>query len=76
MTMTLKSIDQFDEEPTLEIPRETMRELVYGEGHAPAGPTRPTRNLRPMNEIVDDVSDGIPTVIDGGEDTELAMVCA
>lgn len=34
----------FEEEPTREIPRETMREVV--DGHLPVGPTKPTRNLR------------------------------
>jgi hypothetical protein len=42
----MKSFEDFDDEPTVQIPRETMHQLVFGEGHAPSGPTKATRNLR------------------------------
>lgn len=42
----------FDDEPTSVIPRETMRELIYGEGHAPTGPDRATRDLGPIEHAI------------------------
>lgn len=44
------TIDKF-EPPTREIPRETMEEVVYGEGHTPIGPDRPTKDLHPFHII-------------------------
>lgn len=40
----------WDDEPTVEIPVQTMRELVFGDrvGHEAIGPTRPTRNMKPV----------------------------
>ena len=57
------NFDEFNDEPTAEIPLETMHQLVYGEGHAPVGPMRPTRDIR-MPQF--DVSD-IPTT-EGAKD--------
>jgi hypothetical protein len=81
----MPSIDDFDDMPTVEIPRETMSDLVFGvapsnltgEGHDPAGPSRPTRDLRvPGQGVVDDevtvnedISDGIPLPVGGLDDT-------
>lgn len=36
--------DDFEEEPTVEIPRETMQQVI--DGHRPIGPRAPTRNFR------------------------------
>jgi hypothetical protein len=61
MRTTLASFEDFDEMPTKVIPAETMRQLVYGEGHAPAGPSKPTRDLGPLDEAP---SDGVPIEVD------------
>lgn len=37
-----------DDEVTQVIPVLTMQEIVYGECHAAIGPTRPTRDMRPL----------------------------
>lgn len=70
--MQLTSIDDFDELPTVLIPRETMHQLVYGEGHAPSGPDRPTRDLRPLDLEGEDLSDGVPLPIERDASTERA----
>jgi hypothetical protein len=57
MRTTLASFEDFDELPTKEIPLETMSQIVFGEGHAPSGPSRPTRDLGPLE------SDGVPVEI-------------
>lgn len=44
------TIDNFDP-PTREINRESMEEVVYGEGEAPIGPDRPTKDLHPFHII-------------------------
>lgn len=66
----------FEDEPTREIPRETMSLLIYGvEGFAPSGPDRPTRDMRPLRHVEDDVSDGIPVVpAPAGDDTAPAWI--
>jgi hypothetical protein len=58
----LQIAGDFDEEVTVEIPVQSMREIVFGEGHAPTGPSRPTRDLRPLTrpEPAFDLSDGVP----------------
>lgn len=53
---------EFEEEPTREIPAETMYHLVVEVGYRPIGPDRPTRDMHPLRSIEDDVSDGIPVV--------------
>lgn len=55
----LIDINDFDEIPTVVIPTLTLREQIYGEGHAPSGPDRPTRDLRPMDESSED---DVPTL--------------
>lgn len=50
-------IHDWDDEPTVEIPAQTMRDVVYGTedtapvavpGQEPIGPSRPTRDIRPL----------------------------
>jgi hypothetical protein len=60
----------FDDEPTVRIPRASLREVIYGEGHEPVGPERPTRDLRAVDAtIIEDHSDGIPLPIEGFDST-------
>lgn len=66
----LTSFEDFDDAPTVRIPLETMHQLVFGEGHTAIGPDRPTRDLFPVEAIVDEVSDGIPVAIESDAATE------
>lgn len=70
-----------DEEITQVIPRQTMKDLVFGPGQAPIGPDRPTVNMRPLpkpgdavgsadDTIVEDYSDGVPSVVEHDAPTE------
>lgn len=54
-----------DDEPTMKIPRISMHDLVYGEGYAPVGPNKTTRDLRaplPAPETLA-ISDGVPVEV-------------
>lgn len=65
---------EFEDEPTLEIPAETMRYLMCEVGYKAIGPDRPTRDMRPVRAVEDDVSDGIPVVLSpAGDDTQPAV---
>lgn len=62
---------EFEDEPTREIPAETMSYLLDVVGYRPIGPDRPTRDMRPIQPIADDLSDGIPVVpAPAGDDTQ------
>lgn len=64
-----------DEQPTQKIPRETMRDIVFGEGHAPIGPSKPTRELRPTPvDHLFDLSDGVPDPVEHDATTEPHMM--
>lgn len=73
-----------DETPTVQIPRETMMEArersapahvgwTCADGHLPAGPDRPTRDIRVPTELVEPevtAVDGIPVPIGEHDETE------
>lgn len=72
-----------EEETTVKIPMQTMRELVFGspEGHTPAGPHRATRELKPTRAALEALPDeeitevdGIPVAVDPREDTTEALL--
>lgn len=69
--------DDFDDIPTVEIPIQTMHDLVFGagtsEGHAPIGPDRVTRNMlatwdEDEHTDVENYSDGVPVPVGLGWD--------
>jgi hypothetical protein len=52
----IADFDFTDEDVTVEIPVQTLAQLVFGEGHAAIGPDRPTRDLHVAVPAIDDVS--------------------